>query len=172
MSTAILPEWRIAPCPPRNDTDSVELGKRIGANIRRAREERGWSLEKLALKCVPPTGYTTISRLEKGKRGLTLDWVERIANALGIDPAELLVGRRDNAQSLQLSGPVANEVARSLARAALEGAEPEPGTVQVMSLMLQDLTAIFSAHPEAYRDPEVARPVVDLASRRSSSSAK
>jgi hypothetical protein len=65
-----------------------------------------------------------------------------------------------------LSEQVANEIARTLALVAREGEPPEPGIVQALSLMLQELTVTFSKHPQAYRDPSVARPVVDLASRR------
>jgi transcriptional regulator with XRE-family HTH domain len=140
------------------------LSERVSGNIKRLRKARGWSKEQLAQRCVPKTVQQQIAKLEDGERRLTLEWVERIAAAMGLDPIDLMVDREPVA--FELSEQVAIEVARTLAMAALEGREPEPGIVQVLSLMLQELTATFSKHPQAYRDPAVARPVVDMTSRR------
>ena len=135
----------------------------IGANIQKARKAKGWSLEKLAARVEPKTSYQQVSRLEKG-RMLTIDWIERLAKALGVDPLDLMALREQ--PQLEMSEPVANEIAQMLALVALDGREPEPDTVLVLSLMLQELTATFSKHPQAYRDPEVARLAVDMTARR------
>jgi transcriptional regulator with XRE-family HTH domain len=152
------------------------LAERVAENIRRLRKARKWSLEKVAAACNPPTSYQQISRLEKGpnvKDGRTVDfeWVERIAPAFGLNPLELIVGERIQTEApdhfvFSLGEQVANEVARTLAQVALDGAEPDDGIVQVMSLMLQELTETFARHPQAFRDAAVARPVIDLAGRR------
>lgn len=145
---------------------------RVGENIKRAREARGWSLERLAAKLPAdqgkPVHYSTIGRLEQGKRGLTLEWVERIAGALGMDPVELVAGRPSQpTPDFSLDESVAGEIARTLALVAREGEPPSSGTVQALALMLQELTVTFARHPQAYRDPAVALPVIDLVSRRS-----
>lgn len=152
------------------------LAERVAENIKRLRKARGWSLEKVAAKCVPPTSYQQISRLEKGpnaKEGRTVDfdWVERIAPAFGLSALELIVGEqiqtdKPDYQVFSLGEQVATEVARELARVALEGEEPEDGTVQALALMLQELSATFAAHPQAYHDPAIAAPVISLAGRR------
>ena len=147
------------------------LAERVAENIARLRKERGWSLERVGAGCVPPTSYQQISRLEKGERTVDFEWVERIAPAFGLNPLELIVGDRIQTDQpdyivFSLGEQVANEVARELARVALSGEEPEDGTVQVLALMLQELTATFAAHPQAYHDPTIARPVIGLASRR------
>jgi transcriptional regulator with XRE-family HTH domain len=141
------------------------LGKTIGQNMKSARKAKGLSLEKLAAKVKPPTSYQQISRLEQGKM-LSIEWIEKIAQALGMDPMELIRGQA-LANDLELSEQVANEIARTLAVVARDGVLPENGTVQALSLMLQELAATFLKHPQAYRDPQVARPVLDLLSRRS-----
>jgi transcriptional regulator with XRE-family HTH domain len=141
------------------------LAGTIGQNIQKARKCRGWSLEKLAARVEPKTSYQQLARLEKGDRTLSVQWVERIAKALGVDPIDLIAPER-KAAAFSLDEQVANEVALTVARVALDGADPEPGTVQAISLMLQELIALFAAHPEASQDARVARPVVDLASRR------
>ena len=147
------------------------LAERVAENIARLRKARKWSLEKVGAGCVPPTSYQQISRLEKGERTVDFEWVERIAPAFGLCPLELIVGERIQTEApdhliFSLGEQVANEVARTLAQVALDGAEPDDGTVQVMSLMLQELTETFARHPQAFRDAAVARPVIDLAGRR------
>ena len=140
------------------------LGKAIGENIRRVRKAKEISLEKLAARVKPATSYQQLSRLEQGKM-LSIDWIERLSVALGVDPMELLRGP-SLAEGLDLSEQVANEIARTLALVAREGQPAEPGTVQALSLMLQELAVTFLKHPQAYRDPNVARPVLDLVERR------
>lgn len=145
------------------------LAKLIGENMKAARKARGLSLEKVAARCEPPTSYQHLSRLEKGDRSLTVDWIERVAKALGVEPVTLITGRSSPAP--ELNEQVANEIARILALVARDGEPAENGTVQAVSLLLQELTATFLRHPQAYRDPNVARPVLDLAGRRFAPSA-
>lgn len=140
------------------------LAKQIGLNIQAARKARGLSLEKLAARIDPPTSYQQLSRLEKGNRSMAIEWVERIAHALGVQPIELI---EPNAQrDFTLGEQVANEIARTLAEVVLDGEAPDDGTVQVVALMLQELSATFARHPQAFRDAEMARPVIDLAGMR------
>jgi transcriptional regulator with XRE-family HTH domain len=140
------------------------LAKIIGENMKAARKARGLSLQKVAAKCVPPTSYQQLARLEKGDRSLSVDWVERVGKALGVDPMELISGREQ--PGLDLNEQVARDIAETLALVAREGDPPSAGTVEALSLMLQELTGTFLRHPQSYRDAEVARPVIDLASRR------
>lgn len=147
------------------------LAKEIGANIHSARKGRGWSLQCLAAKVEPKTSYQQIARLEKGDRTLTVQWVERIAKALETDPLDLIIPDRERAQGFTLDEQVANEVARTLAEVALQGEEPENGTVQAISLLLQELTATFAEHPRAASDAQVVRPLLTLASKRFAPSA-
>ncbi len=58
--------------------------------IRDIRKEKGWTLADLAAACTPPTTAQTIGRLETGMRNLSLKWMDRIANALGVDPETLV----------------------------------------------------------------------------------
>jgi transcriptional regulator with XRE-family HTH domain len=145
-----------------NDADM--LSERVAGNIKRAREAKGLSQQKLAQRCSPPTVYQQIDKLETGERRLTFDWVERIAGALKMDPIALITDQEP--MDISLSEQVSNEVARILGRVALQGEEPAPGTIQALSLILQELTATFARHPQAYRDPAVALPVADSAARR------
>lgn len=59
-------------------------------NIRTVRRAKGLTLDEVAKRCDPATTAQTIGRLETGTRTLSLDWMNRIAAALGVDAAELV----------------------------------------------------------------------------------
>ncbi len=60
------------------------------SRIRDVRKAKGLTLDDVAKRCAPSTTAQTIGRLETGMRTLSLDWLNRIADALGVDSAELL----------------------------------------------------------------------------------
>ncbi len=58
--------------------------------IREVRRARGMTLAEVAAACDPPTTAQTIGRLEVGMRTVSLDWLGRIAAALGVEAADLV----------------------------------------------------------------------------------
>jgi transcriptional regulator with XRE-family HTH domain len=58
--------------------------------IRDIRKAKGLTLADVAAACQPPTTAQTIGRLETGMRQLSLGWMNRIAAALGVEPASLM----------------------------------------------------------------------------------
>lgn len=58
-------------------------------NIAHFREERGWSRPELGKRM--GTSAQQIERLEKGQRNLTVDWIDKAADALGVRPADLII---------------------------------------------------------------------------------
>ena len=58
--------------------------------IREVRRAKGMTLDDVARACVPPTTAQTIGRLETGTRTVSVDWLNRIAAALGVDAADLV----------------------------------------------------------------------------------
>jgi len=64
--------------------------EKLGANIRRLREERGWGVEELAQKAGATEDY--VLKAEAGKRRITLYAVMCFCDALKIGPSELLEG--------------------------------------------------------------------------------
>lgn len=66
----------------------MTLKLRFGLNLRRFRENNGWSQEELADR----TGLhrTYISGIERGIRNPTLMIIEQIATALKVNPADFL----------------------------------------------------------------------------------
>jgi transcriptional regulator with XRE-family HTH domain len=65
-----------------------DLQRRLGENLRALRKTKGLSQEAFA--DVLGIHRTYMGGLERGERNITLKTVERIAAALGADPAELL----------------------------------------------------------------------------------
>lgn len=163
MQEVFSPQPCVAVSPVSGHSAAM-LAKQIGANIKAARKARGLSLERLAARVQPATSYQQLSRLEKGDRSLTVDWIERIAAALGVQPLELITPGQQ--REFTLGEQVASEIAQTLAAVVLDGEAPDDGIVQVVALMLQELSATFARHPEAFRDAAVARPVIDLAGMR------
>lgn len=83
-----LPQWRLC----------RTYDNRIGSNnegimitcIREVRRAKGLTLQDVASRCKPPTTPQTIGRLETGMRTVSVGWLNRIANALGVEAADLV----------------------------------------------------------------------------------
>ena len=58
--------------------------------IREVRRARAMTLQDVAARCRPPTTPQTIGRLETGARTVSVAWLNRIADALGVDAADLV----------------------------------------------------------------------------------
>lgn len=58
--------------------------------IRELREARGMSLQDVVNLIDPKPGKMTLSRLERGERKITMEWVRKIAGALNVPVAEIL----------------------------------------------------------------------------------
>ncbi|MDB5685378.1 MAG: transcriptional regulator [Sphingomonas bacterium] len=58
--------------------------------IRDVRRAKGLTLQDVAERCDPPTTPQTIGRLETGMRTVSVGWLNRIADALRVDAAELI----------------------------------------------------------------------------------
>jgi len=58
--------------------------------IREVRRARGMTLDDVAKACVPPTTPQTVGRLETGTRTVSVGWLNRIAQALGVEAQDLV----------------------------------------------------------------------------------
>ncbi len=66
----------------------MDVRRRVGINVRRIREERGYSQEGLAFECGLHRTY--ISGVERGIRNPTILVLDRIASGLEVPAARLL----------------------------------------------------------------------------------
>lgn len=69
----------------------MTLRDRVALNIQDLRRARDLSQEELALRAQVSRGH--MGKVENAKFAASLDLLERIANALGIDPEELFAKR-------------------------------------------------------------------------------
>jgi transcriptional regulator with XRE-family HTH domain len=60
--------------------------------IREVRRARGMTLDDVARRCQPPTTPQTVGRLETGTRTVSVGWLNRIAQALGVEAQDLVEG--------------------------------------------------------------------------------
>lgn len=60
--------------------------------IREVRRARGMTLDDVARACTPATTPQTIGRLETGTRTVSVGWLNRIAQALGVEAQDLVDG--------------------------------------------------------------------------------
>ena len=67
---------------------SKVLLEKFAENLKRLRTEKGLTQEELA--CDADISRSTISMVEIAKRDITLSKLEKIANALDMEPSELL----------------------------------------------------------------------------------
>ena len=80
--------------------------------IRDIRKAKGLTLADLGAACDPPTTAQTIGRLETGMRQLSLTWMNRIAAALGVEPATLM--RAEAAAPAQIIAELGSNGAEAL----------------------------------------------------------
>jgi transcriptional regulator with XRE-family HTH domain len=66
----------------------MEIRQRLSVNMRRLRQEKGWSQEQFAFEAHIHRTY--ISDLERGSRNPTITVIEKLAQALGVAPGALL----------------------------------------------------------------------------------
>jgi transcriptional regulator with XRE-family HTH domain len=66
----------------------VDIRKRLGNNVRRLRQEKGWSQEEYADRAGIHRTY--VSDIERGARNPTISVVEKLATPLGVSAGTLI----------------------------------------------------------------------------------
>lgn len=81
------------PSPLTSRRKRVSARAALAANIVALRRARGWSQEALAFEC--GLHRTFVAHVERQSRNIAVDNIERLADALGVEPFELLMPRPD-----------------------------------------------------------------------------
>lgn len=99
--------------------------------IREVRRAKGLTLEEVAQRCTPATTAQTVGRLETGTRTVSVAWLNRIADALGVTAADLvqLPERPDVPVAALLDASGSHAPRRA---ATVVPPQPEPGLVAVV----------------------------------------
>lgn len=93
--------------------------------IREIRKAKGLTLEGVAIRCKPPTTAQTIGRLETGMRTVSVGWLNRIADALGVQSADLV--RMPEQKTIPVATLLGQKGAHAPAR-TLESVPPIPSS--------------------------------------------
>lgn len=67
----------------------MNLAKRVGMNIRAIRKSQNLTIDELAEKCDFQSPY--LSDVERGERNITLQTLNKILDALNVDPGKVLI---------------------------------------------------------------------------------
>lgn len=136
--------------------------------IREVRKAKGLTLQDVADRCSPPTTPQTIGRLETGARTVSVEWLNRIADALGVDPSQLvtLPDRQDIpiVALLGVDGPVApRKLGTVVPPRATNGGLAMPVTASIGDYRAGDILWMDQLNPEQFilalnRDVLVPRP--------------
>lgn len=103
------------------------LSEAIPNRVRALRADRGWSMAVLAERA--NTTASTIAKLERSQRTLSLEWIERLAKAFEISSAELLHGGKPAASGRVRMVPLIGDIAAGNWREAIEHAVGEVAAV-------------------------------------------
>jgi len=98
----------------------------IANNIAAFREQKGWARPELAKRM--STTPQQVERLEKGQRGLTTDWIEKAARALGVPVGDIITPGAPHGEPIQRY--VEPDVPPT------RNASADDGTVDIISLNL------------------------------------
>lgn len=99
--------------------------------IREVRRARGMTLDDVARACTPPTTPQTIGRLETGTRTVSVGWLNRIAEALGVDAADLVEGGGEKSELPVVAVLGANGATAPKRTAVVVPPRPKAGQVAI-----------------------------------------
>jgi len=66
----------------------TDVQKKFGLRLAELRRQKGWSQEKLSLEAEIARSY--LGGVERGKRNISLINICKLADTLGVNPAELM----------------------------------------------------------------------------------
>ncbi|WP_300973977.1 helix-turn-helix transcriptional regulator [Sphingomonas sp. LHG3406-1] len=104
--------------------------------IREVRKAKRMTLDDVARACKPPTTPQTVGRLETGMRTVSIGWLNRIADALGVSPTDLV--DHPESEKLEVLALLGSDGA-SAPRKAQVALPPRPAPAQVAILVTSSI---------------------------------
>jgi transcriptional regulator with XRE-family HTH domain len=72
-------------------TEHLTLVQVVGRRVRQLRKDRDWTMEDLAIRLGKQRGFIgELSRIEAGRHNVTLQTLQRLADAFDVAPRDLL----------------------------------------------------------------------------------
>jgi transcriptional regulator with XRE-family HTH domain len=96
----------------------------VGDRIRNLRKERGWSQEKLGEKA--DLHHTYVGAVERGEKNASIDTLDKIADAMGIEMADLFTIKKGKLDVDRLRAYIIEEVRES-----------SPGMLKLIAALIQ-----------------------------------
>ncbi len=96
----------------------------VGERIRSLRKERGWSQEELGEKA--DLHHTYVGAVERGEKNASIDTLDKIADALGIEMVDLFTLTKGKMNVDKLRAHIIEEVKES-----------SPGMLKLMAALIQ-----------------------------------
>lgn len=115
--------------------------------IREIRKAKGLTLAQLAAACDPPTTAQTVGRLETGMRTLSINWMDRLGEALGVDPETLVRSETQERPSVIAELALNEAIALPTAREALFPHELAQGPSDGPMLVMEVTAAVSEYRP-------------------------
>lgn len=115
-------------------------------SIRSVRKAKGMTLEDVALRCNPPTTPQTIGRLETGTRTLSIDWLNRIADALEVASSDLV--RMPDEEETYITALLTPDGARAPTKP--EQLPPAPSSSDMIAMRVTGSTGDYRAGDEIW----------------------
>ncbi|GAA4027031.1 hypothetical protein GCM10022281_02070 [Sphingomonas rosea] len=116
--------------------------------IREVRKAKRMTLEDVARACTPPTTPQTIGRLETGMRTVSVGWLNRIADALGVTASDLV--EHQASEKLEVLALIGSEGATAPKKSQIV-IPPHPAAGQV-ALLVTSGVADYRAGDEIWCD--------------------
>ncbi len=66
----------------------MDIKQTVGGNVRSYRKQKGWTMEKLAVRC--KLNYDFLGYVERGERSISIENLEKIAKALEVESWKLM----------------------------------------------------------------------------------
>jgi transcriptional regulator with XRE-family HTH domain len=96
----------------------------VGERIRNLRKERGWFQEKLGEKA--DLHHTYVGAVERGEKNASIDTLDKIADALGIEMVDLFTLTKEQVNLDKLRAYIIEEVKES-----------SPGMLELIAALIQ-----------------------------------
>jgi transcriptional regulator with XRE-family HTH domain len=142
----------------------TELLERIGHNVRRLREEKGWNQTELGYNA--ETSPSIISLIENGKRNPNTVTLAKIATALEVEPEALFAPKAPRRSSLEPSllngleeerrSPIVVEAISDVAEKWHEAASRPDASLREISTAVDAALALGEALIERFGPPSAA----------------